>query len=87
MTINQQSLRCVGERKKVFLPDITGVQRLNSQAGGQAKESLNQDVSFRGSIILKPDQSRPSHAICSNNLLSENDKLFPEDWDFVVAFK
>lgn len=29
MTINQRRRRCVGERKKVFLPDITGVQRLN----------------------------------------------------------
>lgn len=61
-----KSLRCVGERKKVFLPDITRVQRLNSQAGGPASQSLNQDVSFRGFIISNPDHSTPSVSITSS---------------------
>lgn len=78
MTINHQSLRCVGERKKVFLPDITRVQVLNSQAGGQAKESLNQDVSFRGSITLQSKAGRVTQSVsitCCLNMTNSNQKI------------
>ncbi len=78
MTVNHPSLGCVGERKKVFLPDITRVQGLNSQAGGQAKESLNRDISFRGSIILRTKAGRatPSVSItCCLNVTNSYQKI------------
>lgn len=46
MTINQQSHRCVGERKEVFLPDITRVHGLNPQAGGQAIDGLKRRIHY-----------------------------------------